>query len=132
MKRKMLVTLLCITVVLSSTTACGAKKDTTTAETETEDVAPTMTAMADDVDVMRNETRSRVITARNEHLAVLAAQAQAQAEAEAAAAAAAAAQAEAEQAATTNEIVNGKTDTGKTVNGKINKTGTSKGKTATV
>ena len=35
LKRKMLVTLLCITVVLSSTTACGAKKDTTIAETKT-------------------------------------------------------------------------------------------------
>lgn len=70
LKRKMLVTLLCITVVLSSTTACGAKKDTTTAEIKTatmttETVAtidtkismkPSNTVMRDDVTLTENAT----------------------------------------------------------------------------
>lgn len=70
MKRKMLVTLLCITVVLSSTTACGAKKDTTIAETKTATMAtetvatidtkismkPSNTVMRDDVALTENAT----------------------------------------------------------------------------
>ena len=70
LKRKMLVTLLCITVVLSSTTACGAKKDTTIAETKTATMAtetvatidtkismkPSNTVMRDDVALTENAT----------------------------------------------------------------------------
>lgn len=70
LKRKMLVTLLCITVVLSSTTACGAKKDTTIAETKTATMAtetvatidtkismkPSNTVMRNDVALTENAT----------------------------------------------------------------------------